>query len=76
MKTTQIILACILALLVCILIEFNLGPKTDLEIYTQDDIYYINGLEVTTEATGEVIFFGCNQELKHFIADLTANNVN
>jgi hypothetical protein len=49
--------------------------KTDLEIYTQDDIYYIDGLTVTRENSNDGYIFITQQDLKLFISDLTYNDI-
>jgi hypothetical protein len=47
--------------------------KTDLEIYTKDNIYYIRGLTVSNEVDATVITFSSGEELKEYISNLTAN---
>ena len=74
MKFTKT-LSYIMALLVYTLIVVNLVPETDLEIYTQDDIYYIDGLTITRENSNEGYIFTTPEDMKLFIADLTASNV-
>ena len=49
--------------------------KTDLEIYTQDDIYYIDGLTVTRENSNDGYIFITQQDMKSFISDLTYNDI-
>lgn len=46
--------------------------KTDLEIYTKDNIIYINGLTVTNEVDGAEKRFKTKEELKEYISNLTA----
>lgn len=49
-------------------------PK--LEIYTQDNIYFLDGLEVTNEANDTILIFENNSDLEEFIGELTAQNTN
>ena len=49
-------------------------PK--LEIYTQDNIYFLDGLKVTNEANDVILIFENNNDLEIFISDLTAQNTN
>lgn len=49
--------------------------RTELEIYTSDNIYYLNGLTVTNEADEETLNFNSKEGLKTFISDITANDV-
>lgn len=73
MKTT-------FALIAAFTLGFFLGARQtpnnhDLEIYTSTDIYYIDGLRVTTE-TGEYdITFENKEELKEFLSDRTSKEV-
>lgn len=46
--------------------------KTDLEIYTRDNIYYIRGLTVKNEVDGAEKRFKTKEELKEYISNLTA----
>jgi len=46
--------------------------KTDLEVYTCQNIYYINGLRVTSESTDLNIKFSSKSELKKWIIDRTS----
>lgn len=48
------------------------NTKTDLEIYTRDNIYYIKGLTVTNEVDGAEKRFKTKEELKKYISNLTA----
>lgn len=50
--------------------------KLKLEIYTPENIYYINGLEVTNEADEEVITFSSMEGLKNYISTITAHDTN
>lgn len=47
--------------------------KTDLEIYTKDNIYYINGLQVTNEVSNDTLNFDNQNQLKEYISNLTFN---
>lgn len=71
MKTTKLLIVLMLALIIG---QF-LTDKTDLEIYTNDDIYYIDGLTVTRENSPEGYIFTTKEDMKIFFAELTANNV-
>lgn len=60
-----------------VLIIFLIATKkqtlnTDLEIYTNKNIYYISGLTVTNEVSDEVITFKDRESLKVFISDVTS----
>ena len=50
----------------------NCSYSTDLEIYTQDNIYYINELTVTNEKTNEKLTFSNKESLKLYISDVTS----
>lgn len=54
-------------ILCCLITE-----KTDLEIYTKDNIYYIEGLTVTNEADASEKTFKTKEELKEYISNITA----
>jgi len=59
-------------------ISFSLADystKTDLEIYTEDNIYYINGLIVTNESDDEVLVFDSKKELKDYISKITVKSL-
>jgi len=66
-------------ILTCIAIAYILGKetsRTDLEIYTRDNIIYINGLTITNEADTNKIVFKSKEELREYISTLTANQWN
>lgn len=46
--------------------------KTDLEIYTVDNIYFVEGLKVSNEANDKVIYFTNKSELKEYIGEISA----
>ena len=46
--------------------------STDLEIYTSDNIYYIDGFTVTNEVDDSVKRFTNKSELKDYISDISA----
>lgn len=46
--------------------------KTDLEIYTKDNIYYIKHLTVTNEVDAGKKEFKNKEQLKEYISNLTA----
>ena len=50
-------------------------PKTDLEIYTYDNIYYINDLTVTTENFNFKIVFKDQEQLKEYISNVTSSEI-
>lgn len=52
------------------------NAKTDLEIYTKDNIIYISGLTVTNEAEAGEKRFKNKEELREYISTLTANQWN
>jgi len=47
---------------------------TDIEIYTPENIYYINGLTVTNENDGQTLEFKDKESLKEYISDKTADD--
>lgn len=49
---------------------------TNLEIYTSNNIYYINGLTVTNEVNNDTLTFNNMRSLKNYISDITANDIN
>lgn len=55
---------------------YSEGTKqaADLEIYTSENIYFINGLTVTTETDDRVITFDDMQSLKAYIGNETADD--
>lgn len=60
-----------------VLIIFLIATKkqtlnTDLEIYTNKNIYYVSGLTVTNEVSDEVLTFKDRESLKVFISDVTS----
>lgn len=55
--------------------EFTELYKTDLEIYTTENIYYINGLSVTNEVGNEIKTFKNKAELKAYISEITSGDV-
>lgn len=46
--------------------------STDLEIYTDKNIYYIKGLTVSSEASNVTLTFKNKKQLKDFISDVTS----
>lgn len=64
-----------MALMMYTLLVFHSQPEMDLEIYTNNDIYHIRGLRVTSEVSPEVYYFNSNQELKQFISKVTSNQI-
>lgn len=70
-NTVLLILTITLAYLIG---EHN--AKTDLEIYTKDNIIYISGLIVTNEAEAGEKRFKTKEELREYISTLTANQWN
>lgn len=61
--------------IILIVILSSLNPKTELEIYIDRNIYYINGLEVTDEANDEILYFNSMEALKKWLSDKTAEDV-
>ena len=49
-------------------------PKINLEIYTPENIYYINGLTVTNEVNEETKTFETPEDLNIYISNVTAND--
>jgi len=45
---------------------------TDLEIYTYNEIYFVQGLTVTVESSDKVITFENMESLKEYIGDVTS----
>lgn len=76
MKTSKFNLFTLgLLAIALIVILSSLNPKTELEIYTDRNIYYINGLEVTDEANDEILYFNSMEALKKWLSDKTAEDV-
>lgn len=48
--------------------------KTDLEIYTNENIYYVNGLTVTNEGNAERLVFENKEQLKEYISHMTVED--
>ena len=72
---TLILTLSILLLISIITLTYIIGyndNKTDLEIYTSDNIYYIKGLKVSEEKEFTVTEFKDKQSLKDFISEVTA----
>lgn len=66
-----------LLLVIIAILAFNFYPQenTDLEIYTDRDIYYITGLRILSES-GEIDKeFANRQELKKFVIQQTARDI-
>ena len=63
-------------LIVSLLCSCGNNYDTDLEIYTTEDIYYINGLTLTSESDEVDTTFRDNEELKIFLSDLTSVDAN
>lgn len=58
-------------------LSFDAGAysaKTELEIYTLENIYYINGLEVTNESNDHVVTFNSMKALKEYVSDITVKD--
>lgn len=51
-----------------------LSSCAELEIYTLQDIYYVNGLNVTSESTDLNITFGSMTELREWLSKRTADD--
>lgn len=68
MKT---ILIAVITLFVGLYIGIE-GTRTDLEIYTKDNIYYVNGLEITSETGAGERKFKNKEQLKEYISNITA----
>lgn len=75
MKKIKIILILFLSLLNVSLIIFIGEDSTDIEIYTEKNIYYIKGLTVTNEANDKKIKFAKRVDLKNYISKVTANDL-
>lgn len=75
MKKFKIILILFLSLLNVSLIIFIGEDSTDIEIYTEKNIYYIKGLTVTNEANDKKIKFAQGIDLKNYISKVTANDL-
>lgn len=75
MKNKIIILIVNIIALLVILIYTN-NKSTDLEIYTYEDIIYVNDNTVTFENTNEVYTFKDKESLKLFIANKTIEQIN
>jgi hypothetical protein len=72
MKTLILIFTVILTLAIS---RCETKPEpADLEIYTPENIYYIEGLTVTNESNSETFTFKTKTELKEFISDRTADD--
>lgn len=76
--TLLIILSFPLGIAILLVDESNqlLEQQTNLEIYLQDDIMYVNHLTVTFESDSKTISFKDKESLKQYVAEITANNVN
>lgn len=53
----------------------NTSSKIDLEIYTVANIYFIDGLHLTDEIGEHDIYFANQLELKEWLAEQTANEI-
>lgn len=56
---------------------FDIGynsAETDIEIYTRENIYYINDLTVTNESTDYVVTFSSKEALKEYISYISAHD--
>ena len=73
MKSTYILLLGMIAGLIIGQIADNKSDD-ELEIYTLENIYYLNGLTVTNESTSEVLEFKNKTELKEYISKITADD--
>lgn len=65
----------IVTLILSLLLFVGYNP-TDIEVYTPENIYYINGLQVTNENNNEVLNFEDNESLKTYISRKTADDTN
>lgn len=54
--------------------HIKIPESTNLEIYTLENIYYINGLTVTDEGENPPIRFNTQAELKEYISDITVSD--
>ena len=50
--------------------------RTDIEIYTNTNIYYIEGLKVSNENNDQIYIFNDKQSLKEYIGTVTAEETN
>lgn len=75
MKNLVIIKSLTILLLVMFILTKEEKPKTDLEIYTYDNIYYINDLTVTTENFNFKIEFANQAQLKEYISNVTSTEL-
>ncbi len=72
-KLNSILLIAILVL--SIAIYSTKKSSFDLEIYTDQNIYYVNGLTVTNESDDTTLIFNTAKELKNYISYKTANDI-
>lgn len=69
-------LSYLIVIIITILIILNYNERSaDLEIYTKENIYYIQGLKVTNEANDQVLIFNDKESLKNYISDVTAKDL-
>lgn len=73
MRNIIILIVNIIALLVILI--FTNNKSTDLEIYTYEDIIYVNNNTVTFENTDEVYTFKDKESLKLFVANKTVEHI-
>lgn len=73
MRNIIILILNIVALLVILIYTNN--KSTDLEIYTYEDIIYINDNTVTFENSDEVYTFKDKESLKLYIANKTIEHI-
>lgn len=77
--TTKLILSFIFGAMFTLVIHnyiLQCFQATDLEVYTPMNIYYINGLTVTNEVDESVMIFKDKYDLKLWLSDITAWDVN
>lgn len=65
----------VLAIALYFTAQTSANKLTEFEIYTEDNIYYFDGLRMTNEADEKVKIFSSTAELREFISDLTADNL-
>lgn len=67
-------LLCFVAIIIATNTPNYPEDTTDLEIYTLENIYYIDGLTVTNESNDKVLEFETQQELFDFISITTVQD--
>lgn len=71
----NLFITVVIAFLLGMLLGRILAPTIEIEVYTEQDIYYIKGNRVTSESGRIDSTFGNKRKLKEFVSKLTVKDL-